>query len=318
MKQLTLKMGKILLGGLLIIAAIIFARLGLAGVQVAQAAVPHSWLGGREMGSTTSLAILPLYEEAAVDDSFQSGHGVSYLIRTDAATILMDLGHNPNRTNPVPLLTNMGQAGISPDAADVLFISHNHPDHVGGLRPQPASFATAGGQSVLDVETAYAPVEMGFIGLQPKVAETPQVIAPGVATLGRMPFVQPFPFWLWQPLGYEQVLAINVAGRGIVLITGCGHPTLERIVAQAEALFAEPVVGIVGGLHYEGLTAAELALHVQFLAERDPQLVALSPHDDGPAAIDAFQRAFPAAYRHIRVGEAIQFDAAAVVNTNSQ
>jgi len=34
-----------------------------------------------------------------------------------------------------------------------------------------------------------------------------------------------------------------------VLITGCGHSTIQRIVERAEMLFDEPIYGIVGGLH---------------------------------------------------------------------
>jgi 7,8-dihydropterin-6-yl-methyl-4-(beta-D-ribofuranosyl)aminobenzene 5'-phosphate synthase len=109
-------------------------------------------------------------------------------------------------------------------------------------------------------------------------------------------------------------LAVNVAGRGLALITGCGHPSLERIVARAEALFDRPVVGVIGGLHYEGMAAAELAPHIDFLAAREPAIVALSPHDSDALAIDAFRRAFPAAYRSLEVGQPIHFAAAPVAH----
>lgn len=313
MKRIIAKTGKVLLGLLLIALVVVFARWGWAYVQVARTAVPAALPNGDALGSTQSLTILPLYEEAAVSPSYQSGHGVSYLVRSDAATILMDLG-----PDPAPLLDNMQQAGIAPDETDLLLISHNHPDHIGGLQWRPNAFTTHSGQSLLDLGAAYVPVAMDFPHAAAQVAEAPEIIAPGVATLGRMPFVQPFPFSLWQPLGYEQMLAVNVSGKGIVLITGCGHPTLERIVARAEALFAEPVVGVVGGLHYEALSAAEVAPHVQFLAVRAPQLVALSPHDNGPTAVAAFQAAFPTAYRHIQVGETIRFGATAVADTTGQ
>ena len=46
-------------------------------------------------------------------------------------------------------------------------------------------------------------------------------------------------------------------GKGIVLIMGCGHPTVERIVARAEALFEQPVAGVAGGFHYEGKSARD-------------------------------------------------------------
>lgn len=309
MKKTLQKVGMTFLSLLIIAAAFVAARLGLAALRVVRATTPEIAITSAELGSTASLTILPLYEEAASGPDTIAGHGVSYLLRTDQSTILMDLGNNPQQDDRAPLVHNMQMAEISPDDIDLLFISHNHPDHLGGLQPQAGAFDTEDGSSILKVKEAYAPLDMELGAAEAHVAEAPQVIASGAATLGRMPFVQPFPFWLWEPLGYEQVLAVNVEGKGLVLITGCGHPTLEKIVARAEALFDVPVVGVAGGLHYEGLAAEELASHVQFLALRDMQLVALSPHDSSPQAIRFFQQAFPSFYRHISVGEAIHFGA---------
>lgn len=285
-----------------LLAAVVLARLGWAAVQVAQMGMPDAAL--TELGSTQSLTILPLYEEAAVDDGYAQGHGVAYLLRTDTATILLDLGNNPDQTDPAPLLANMAHAGVAVEEIDQIVNSHNHPDHVGGL-----------GAVGLDVwgETAVLAAQpLTIADSEATVAETPQLLAPGVASLGRMPYVQAFPFWLWQPLGWEQVLAVHVADEGVVLITGCGHPTVETIVTRAEALFAEPVVGVVGGLHYEGLSAAELTPHIDFLAERPLQLVAPSPHDVDETARAAFAAAFPAAYRDVQVGQPLVLGETAV------
>jgi 7,8-dihydropterin-6-yl-methyl-4-(beta-D-ribofuranosyl)aminobenzene 5'-phosphate synthase len=82
---------------------------------------------------------------------------------------------------------------------------------------------------------------------------------------------------------------------------------MEKLVGRAEALFGEPVVGVVGGLHYEKVSTEEVQPHIQFLEPRRPKLIALSPHDSSPEAIEAFQSLFSEAYQSIRVGEAIQF-----------
>src|SRR3970282_918642 len=55
-----------------------------------------------ELKTTSRLEIIPLYEEAGADAGVIIGHGVSYLIRTDAATILMDVGHNPDQLGVAP------------------------------------------------------------------------------------------------------------------------------------------------------------------------------------------------------------------------
>jgi 7,8-dihydropterin-6-yl-methyl-4-(beta-D-ribofuranosyl)aminobenzene 5'-phosphate synthase len=91
------------------------------------------------------------------------------------------------------------------------------------------------------------------------------------------------------------------------MITGCGHPGMERLVSRAETLFGNQVVGVVGGLHYEKVSTEEVQPHIQFLETRQPKLIALSPHDSSPEALAAFQSAFSEAYQFIKVGEVIQF-----------
>ncbi len=143
---------------------------------------------------------------------------------------------------------------------------------------------------------------VGYPTLTPIVSTQPTRIAEGVASLGTIAFAEVFPVSLFRGLGREQSLAINVEGRGIVLISGCGHQGLEKMLARADALFEQPVIGVVGGLHYLEATAADLQPEVERLAALDPQLVGLSPHDSGAAAQDVFRVAFPAAYRDIQVG----------------
>ena len=81
-----------------------------------------------------------------------------------------------------------------------------------------------------------------------------------MATTGVISYPEVWPLSLRDPKGYEQALVVHVAGQGLVLITGCGHPTLERLVIRAESLYDLPVVGVVGGLHYEGQTAADVVV----------------------------------------------------------
>lgn len=112
---------------------------------------------------------------------------------------------------------------------------------------------------------------------------------------------------LFEPKGSEQALVVHVEGKGLVLIVGCGHPTLEKLVERAESLYDLPVIGVVGGLHYEGATAEDVQPHIRFLDARRPKLVALPPHDSSSQALEAFQAAFPEAYQVIQVGGQIQF-----------
>jgi metal-dependent hydrolase (beta-lactamase superfamily II) len=60
----------------------------------------------------TRLEILPLYEEAGAGKEFTIGHGVSYLVRTDGSTVLVDVGNNPDQETVAPFAANMRALGI--------------------------------------------------------------------------------------------------------------------------------------------------------------------------------------------------------------
>ena len=262
----------------------------------------------KDFGSTSRLEILPLYEEAGDQNIYQIGHGLSYLIKTDSAIILMDVGNNPAETDVMPLSLNMQALGVSWDQIDAVIFSHFHPDHVGGVEAWKAGKVSLGSEEVdLQGKPVYAPSNFDFPGATPTLLPNPSVLSPGVATIGTIEYGETYPVSLYAASGAEQVLAVNVEGRGIVLIVGCGHPTVERIVARAEALFEQPVVGIVGGLHYEGFSFDDVQPRIEFLASHNLKLVALSPHDSSPEALEAFQSAFADRYHTLRVGESIQF-----------
>jgi 7,8-dihydropterin-6-yl-methyl-4-(beta-D-ribofuranosyl)aminobenzene 5'-phosphate synthase len=299
-----------LLAVLVLLAAVAGFRYALAVIQVRREAHRTDIPVLKDFGATHSLEILPLYENAAVDSGFTTGHGVSYLIRTEQSTILMDIGMNETNSSPSALEHNMQKLGLTWDDIDVIYISHNHPDHTGGVAWwQKGSFSPGLVQPDWSGKSVFVPVKLSYPGLSPQVASPAQAIAPGVATIGVLPFKEVSFLVLFNPVNYEETLAVNVQGQGIVVITGCGHPGLQAIVTRAEALFSQPVVGVVGGLHYGSRTAADLADELAFLSQRDIRLLALSPHDSEPSTIQVFQKAFPDAYQPIEVGRTIHFDA---------
>ena len=258
------------------------------------------------LGSTQSLLILPLVEAAASGPAFQAEHGVSYLVKTDKATILFDLGMNASATNPSPLQANMQQLGVGEDDFQILVISHDHPDHTGGVQWwRTHTFSLGNQQTDLSAKVVYVPAPLSYPGLTPVVTKQPAKIAEGVATLGGIPFVEVWQMALFREHNVEQALAVNVADTGIILITGCGHQTLPKLIARAEALFDVPITGIVGGLHLGNATAQELAPSIRLLQTLQPRLVALSPHDSGETPRQALRAAFPGVYQDILVGQPI-------------
>ena len=280
--------------------------------MIARVQVEREWqivpASALHLETTTQLEIIPLYEEDRANESFDFGHGVSYLIRTDSATILMDLGNNPTESAQLPSLQNLQELGIPWEEIDAIVISHPHPDHVGGVKAwqnKTVSFGDFTGD--LSSTPIYVPTQLTHSGATVIQSAEPTLISRDIATMGVISYPEVFPISLFTPKGYEQGIAIQVAGEGLVMITGCGHPTLEKLVLRAEALFREPVVGVVGGLHYEKVSAENVQPHIQFLEPRQPKLIALSPHDSSPEVVEAFHSSFSSAYRFIKIGEAIHF-----------
>jgi 7,8-dihydropterin-6-yl-methyl-4-(beta-D-ribofuranosyl)aminobenzene 5'-phosphate synthase len=283
-----------------------------------------------DVGTVKRLAILPLVDWYTIPNSGKTllgEAGVSYLIRADDTTILFDVALNAQGEHPSPLLRNMDTLGVGLEEVDHIFISHLHLDHVGGMEYQQAhTFGLSDERMNLDGVTAFVPVPMTHPTARVEVVEEPRVIAPGIITLGPIPR-QMF-FLGWTP---EQSLAVNVEGKGIVLIIGCGHPTIQRIVDRAEQLFDASLYGVVGGLHYpvtasrlvsfalplqrilgtgkwpwDPINREDVAAGIAYLQQRKPRLVALSPHDSCDWSLGAFRRVFGGAYRNLQVGKVIQ------------
>ncbi len=271
-----------------------------------------------DLGATKTLEILPLVEKASAAPQYQSEHGVSYLVKTDSANILMDLGFNETDSNPSPLEHNMAQLGVQVEDIDTIVISHWHPDHVGGrIFWEQHTFSIGNKQVPLEDKRAFVPSPMTYPGLSLITASRPMKIAKGVASTGSLPFAEVMnssaliPFLADATTGLplrntEQALVVNVSGRGIVIITGCGHPTVPKLVARAQAVFKEPVIGVIGGLHLAGAPAAVVQTDIDLLKRLNAQLVGLSPHDSDAGVIERFRAAFPASYQDVMVGRAFR------------
>ncbi len=280
-----------------------------------------------DIGQVKHLTILPLIDWYTADPELEGEPGVSYLIRADDRTILFDLGLNRRQEHPSPLLRNMARLGVSFDEIDMIFISHAHLDHIGGRRNMAEGvFAPSAGYVNLRQMPAYVPTPLVNPTATPIVLEGPTVLAPGVASMGPIPRQLFFLGWT-----LEQSLAIHVEGKGIVVIVGCGHPTLQKILARQAMLFDAPLYGIIGGLHYpvtgsrsvrhgiprqqvfgtglwpwQRISQTDVHRAIALLYARDPQVVALSPHDSCDWSLAAFRTAFGKKYRDILVGRAIE------------
>lgn len=275
-----------------------------------------------DVGVTEHLEILPLIDWFTEDESLKGEAGVAYLIRTDHATILFDLGQNSQNEDPSPLLRNMEKLGITIEEIDFIVISHNHGDHTGGGKwSRQNTFSFTDHQVELGEMKVYTPLKMTYPGLEPIHAPKPVMICEGVWTTGVIPGPSFF-----TDIG-EQALLVNVKDKGIVAISGCGHQTMEKLVKRAELLFDVPIYGILGGFHlpistgrnigviyqyvvtghlpWDPLKREDIEDHVKLLKKTGVKIVGISAHDSCDESIGIFREAYMDNYRDIIVGRKI-------------
>ncbi|MCB1854870.1 MAG: MBL fold metallo-hydrolase [Pseudomonadales bacterium] len=290
-----------------------------------------------DFGATRVLRILPLMEYHSADPALRSEVGLSYLVDTDEHRILYDVGFNASAETPSPLEHNMAELGIELAGIDMVFISHNHMDHVGGLHWQRLNTFSLGRDQVPFPNPRtqlIAPASMSYPGLSSVRADRPMSLGEGVGSTG-IGTTGTLPRQLVVGWIEEHSLVVNVAGLGGVIIVGCGHQTVTNLLARYDAAFSEPLYGIVGGLHFpvpEGrihygpldvqrqlasgtgplspVAMPEVHRELALLRERNLGLIAVSAHDSSDEVIELIRTEFGDAHRYIRVGEEIVITAA--------
>jgi 7,8-dihydropterin-6-yl-methyl-4-(beta-D-ribofuranosyl)aminobenzene 5'-phosphate synthase len=214
--------------------------------------------------------------------------GFAALIRLEGRTILFDTGSNGR-----VLLRNMAALDLAPESVDLLFLSHPHWDHMGGLDSflelnPGATVALHEGFSkhlIQDLRTLCG--ELLVIGAEPRS------LAPGIFSTGMLDSQPP-----------EQALVIY-AGGVTAAISGCAHPGMERIVERAGRLLGRPVDWAIGGFHLMYADAAEIDRSVRALQSLGVAYV-VPTHCTGDAAKAAFRQAFGARCRDGGVGREIR------------
>jgi 7,8-dihydropterin-6-yl-methyl-4-(beta-D-ribofuranosyl)aminobenzene 5'-phosphate synthase len=189
-------------------------------------------------------------------------------------------------------------------------ISHLHADHVGGPRAMARRTFSFAAEAVEPRGVmAYVPTAMRHDRAEVRRTTGPRVVAPGVAVLPPLPRML---FWIG-PVA-EQALVVNVRGFGLVLLTGCGHPQIERILGVTEQALDVPLVpqAVLGSPKWPWQLIGERDVeHVlDEIDARGPRVVALSSHDSTPWTYGAFADRFGDRYRTLRAGEELRIAAA--------
>ncbi len=110
--------------------------------------------------------------------------------------------------------------------------------------------------------------------------------------------------WVSDPLIFDdQAVVLNVRGKGLVVVTGCGHSGIVNILRYAQKITGvKQVYAVIGGFHLNGpLFEPIIPSTVDAMRELDPQVI-VPTHCTGWKAVHAFAAAMPQAFVQNSVG----------------
>src|SRR5580698_2784451 len=268
-------------------------------------------------------------------------HGFSALVTVrsgnTSSTLLFDTGASPDA-----LAVNAERLGIDVGGLQGVVLSHGHFDHAGGLdglarlrrgsglplTVHPAVWTRRrlelpGGRRLeMPVLSRGALEREGFEVIERR---QPSLLAGGILITGEVDRVTEFERGMppqhqaWDGHGWQhdpaviddQALVISVRGRGLVVITGCGHAGVVNIIRQAMRLTGVPrLLAVIGGFHLSG-PAFEPVIEptVAALTELAPELIAPG-HCTGWRAQHTLAAVLPDAWVQSSVGTTYTLSAA--------
>jgi 7,8-dihydropterin-6-yl-methyl-4-(beta-D-ribofuranosyl)aminobenzene 5'-phosphate synthase len=291
--------------------------------QAVDASVPARFLEGGRTG-----------------DAFRAEHGFSCLVTIEkggrSVRVLFDAGITPDG-----LVENMRRLGIAPGDIDIVVLSHGHWDHTTGMDGLVRALGHAS-VPVLIHPDFWSRRRVALPGREP--IELPSTSKSALAGAGFEIVEQQQPSFLldgsllvtgevdrttdfergfpvhqahrqghWQPdplILDDQALVANVRGRGLVVLTGCGHSGIVNILRYVRKLTGEDRThAVIGGFHLGGpLFEKIIAPTCDALADFAPDHLVPS-HCTGWRATHAIAARFPDAFIQNSVGTRFAFTA---------
>lgn len=262
-----------------------------------------------------------LYDAFGRSSTMTRDWGYSALIEHDGKRILFDTGNNADI-----FARNVKAAGVSLDGLDFVVISHRHLDHSAGLthllRVNPGvkiyvpreAFGMFGSSlpSKFYRKEDSLPREMRYYAGDPEETLSFGTAWPGSAfvavdsTLEVAPGVHIVSL-VSDAVGTRELRELSLAietRQGMVIVAGCSHPGIDRIVKAATAIEGR-VHTVFGGFHLptapdEEIERLAAALHDTYQVER------VAPgHCTGEPAFHRFRKVWKDKYTYAGVGSVI-------------
>ena len=262
-----------------------------------------------------------LYDAFGTDPAMTKDWGFSALVEVAGKRILFDTGDNAEI-----FAANVKAKGVDLSKLDFVILSHRHSDHIAGLsyvlsvNPTVKIYAPKEGFGIFGSSLPSSfyrkddslPADMRYYDGKPpevmkfgaawanahfELIDQTTEIAPGItliALISDLPGTRELK---------ELSLAVN-GPDGLILVVGCSHPGIERIVEAAAAINPKMRL-IAGGFHMvvapdEAITKVVAALKDRFKVE------SIAPgHCTGEPTFAALKKAFGDKYLYAGLGTSI-------------
>jgi 7,8-dihydropterin-6-yl-methyl-4-(beta-D-ribofuranosyl)aminobenzene 5'-phosphate synthase len=295
----------------------LFVAAFLAGIVMLAAPVasPAAETGNR---------ITILYDAFGTDPAMTKDWGFSALVEVAGKRILFDTGDNAEI-----FAANVKAKGVDLTKLDFVVLSHRHSDHMAGLshvlsvNPTVKIYAPKEGFGIYGSSLPSSfyrkddslPPEMRYYGGKPpdtmtfgsawpnarfELIDQTSEVAPGITLIA---IVSDAP-------GTRELKELSLAANtpeGLVLVVGCSHPGIERIVETAAAI--NPKIRLIaGGFHLVVASDDVIARIVVALKDRF-KVESIAPgHCTGEPTFAALKKAFGDKYLYAGLGSSISLE----------
>jgi 7,8-dihydropterin-6-yl-methyl-4-(beta-D-ribofuranosyl)aminobenzene 5'-phosphate synthase len=295
-----------------------FSRGGAAAFIVLVALLLGQQLLGRNLAPAGNRVTI-LYDAFGKPSAMMQDWGYSALVEHRGKRILFDIGNNPTI-----FAGNVKTAGVDLKKLDFVVLSHRHLDHTASLshlldlNPDVKIYVPRDGVFGGSLPGKFyrrhdsLPDEMRYFAgkpSEPLTSGVPWLNGKFVmvdSTLEVMPGVHLISL-ISESAGTKELPELSMAletARGLVVVAGCSHPGIERIVAAAARIHPR-VHSVFGGLHLPSAPDPEIAriaaaLHDTYKVER------IAPgHCTGEPAFYHFKKTWKDRYTYAGVGSVI-------------
>lgn len=285
------------------------------------------------MAGTEAARRFPMRPDSFVSRLPIAEHGFSALIQVTmgekSGTVLFDTALTPKS-----LLNNIDALDIDVKTIQAIVLSHGHADHAMGLPGLVGRLGTRGLPLVLHPD-AYLERRIVFpngdeIGLPaPKLADYrrenieiveevgPSMVVDNMVLIsGKVArtteLEKGFPGHQvksndrWEPdplIMDDQCAIINVRGKGLVLLSGCGHSGIINTIRHAQALTGvQSIYAVIGGFHLTGALFAPIIPPTVAALKKIKPCYLMPGHCTGWSAIHQIAREMPEAFIPNSVG----------------